>query len=686
MEDGDGERYVFPLTSLQIGDLQSYLSHLSLFLASESGKFYILVDNRPWLEDLVLSSTHWWQLMVTKSRLSPFANTRGRKEGKMIGEFSGLQDSSSSDVRKSQNFIKWLSFTAAMMLSRNKALLPVKKLSNSLIANSKLHRTLYGFIVFEVAWNDVRGINYLNELQTDTSLAIEAKIMRRWEFDSTTQAARSISSWFPGSHNERILLKEHLDETIGEEYHDAQESFAATTLPDTTDIIPVDMSAGNGFTSFQDHITDVCPDKVGNRIDGLRKPPQPGSPFRRRKVMKSICCDAELGICNREQEFGTVEVLRQTSNSSDCEETLEATLYRDVLILFRFDDPDLPFKLRDIIMSKLRLLTLLEAGLPSWVIFLQSYPGFCRLYRPWMCPLARALYILISVVTVLIGFFDLYKNVPLLKATASHLCGPLFDWIEEWEMISRIKYLGTMLFLHNFKKAMKFSLMLSQTTYKFFSLVIKPITRPFIDLLACFLPLWSLFTRLAGIFFSVIWVLVQSSFSMVEDIIEILVLPLWYILLLARTVTTSFLYPIFWILRLIAFFCTFVYRSIGGLWLSARTIFQFSKDVESTVSTYQVSVWRSLWNDLFSQVFRALRSILNGFVVFFIACNRHRLSIYNHVKELIHRLIFVATRTWSKDKSQSGQTSEARLKRIGKSSIEYQMKRRMIVQHPYKVD
>ncbi|KAL0444359.1 UNVERIFIED_CONTAM: hypothetical protein Slati_2158600 [Sesamum latifolium] len=423
----------------------------------------------------------------------------------------------------------------------------------------------------------------------------------------------------------------------GEEYHDAQEIFP-TTLPDTNDIIPVDMSAGNGFTSSQDHTFDVCPEKVGNRIDGLHKPPLPGSPFRRRKVMKSICCDAKLGICTGEPKVGTIEVLRQTSESSDCGETLEATLYHDVLILFRFDDANLPFKLRDIIMSKLRLLTLLEAGLPSWVIFLQSYPGFCRLYRPWMCPLARALYILISVVTVLIGFFDLYKNVPLLKATASHLCGPLFDWLEEWEMISRIKYLGTMLFLHNFKKAMKLSLKLSQTTYKFFS-------RHCRDLSAT----------------AVVYLIASSD-------------------------STSFLYPIFWILRLIAFFCTFVYRSVGGLWLSARTIFQLSKDVESTVSTYQVSVWRSLWNDLFSQVFRAVRSILNGFVVFFIACNRHRLSIYNHVKELIHRLIFVATRTLSKDKSQSGQTSEARLKKIGKSSIDYQIKRRMILQHPYKAD
>lgn len=44
-------------------DLQSYLSDLSLFLAPESKKFYILVDNRPWLGS---RSAHLWQLMVTK--------------------------------------------------------------------------------------------------------------------------------------------------------------------------------------------------------------------------------------------------------------------------------------------------------------------------------------------------------------------------------------------------------------------------------------------------------------------------------------------------------------------------------------------------------------------------------------------------------------------------------------------
>lgn len=104
-------------------------------------------------------------LVIVQSRLSPFANTKRRKDRKLIRELSDLETSPSSNASKLRNFKQWISLVDAVTLSRKRALLPVKKLRNSLIANSKLHRTLYGFIVFEVAWRDVRGINYLNELQ-----------------------------------------------------------------------------------------------------------------------------------------------------------------------------------------------------------------------------------------------------------------------------------------------------------------------------------------------------------------------------------------------------------------------------------------------------------------------------------------------------------------------------------------
>ena len=158
--------------------------------------------------------------------------------------------SSKSKTSKSHKLQKWFTLIDAATLSRKRVLLPVKKFSSSLLLNSELYRTLYGFIVFEVAWEDVRGINYLNELQvlplcharqlfavndrncfgpcdewfpcslqTDTSLAIEAKFMKRWEFDSIAQAAEHIFSWFPGTYGDRRLLKEYLDAATGIPFH-----------------------------------------------------------------------------------------------------------------------------------------------------------------------------------------------------------------------------------------------------------------------------------------------------------------------------------------------------------------------------------------------------------------------------------------------------------------------------------
>ncbi|KAL4326054.1 hypothetical protein GQ457_11G004360 [Hibiscus cannabinus] len=587
MEKHDDERSVFPLTSLQIGDLQSYLSDLSLFLAIESNKLYILVDNRPWLRDLGSRPAHlWWQLMVTKSRLSPFANTKGRKRKE------GKEASSKSNANDSKKF-EWFCFIDAATLSKKRALLPVKKLRTALLLSSELHRTLYGFIVFEVTWSDVRGINYFNELQTDTSLAIEAKFMRRWEFDSIDQAANSISLWFSGTPLERDYLKEYLNSTTAEVFYDTEENFDE----DDDENLYYSLSTAESFS--HDHC-DTGDFRVYPATEDCEtfEPRTPVGPYKRR-ASKVICPGVEADVHSE-------EIQRQTENSFEIstENAFGAKKYRDVLLLFRFDDRDLPFKLQQIIMPDLRLLRLLEAGLPSWVIFLQSYPGFCHIYRPWMCPMARALYVLISVITVVIGFYDLYKNVPVLKATAARLCGPLFDWIETWEMVSRIKYLGTMLFLHNCQKAV------SHMGCDWFSLQsIGGSRRICVDASMVY---WCSSPE-------------HCNFH-----------PVSYILLSLGNI----LCPIRLVLalaRFVAYVCGLIYILVGDIWQSFRSIIQLASASESTVSTSEVSMLRSLWNDIFSQVFRALRSILNGFVAFFTACNRHRLSIYNHVRHVVQR-------------------------------------------------
>lgn len=53
----------------------------------------------------------------------------------------------------------------------------------------------------------------------------------------------------------------------------------------------------------------------------------------------------------------------------------------------------------------------------------------------------------------------------------------------------------------------------------------------------------------------------------------------------------------------IAFVCTLIYEMIGDLWSSVCSIVHIASTTEATVTTtYEVSMWRSLWNDLFSKV------------------------------------------------------------------------------------
>lgn len=315
----------------------------------------------------------------------------------------------------------------------------------------------------------------------------------------------------------------------GDLFYDACEDFLGTVPIDDGNLCNGIQSVDDGFIHCLDTKIGEYSEKIEQTTSmALRTPPS--GTYKRRKVMNSFRAGEEV-------ESYCKEMLSDIDNSFTCYETsscvsdnaVEATQYKDVLILFRFNDRDLPFKLKQVIIFDLRLLTLLEAGLPSWVIFLQSYPVFCNLYRPWMCPLARILYVMISVVTVLIGLYDLYKNVPMLKATASHLCGPLFDWIETQDMVSRIKYLGTMLFLHYFQKAFTWCLALTKTARSFFSVLIQPLAKPLVKLFGCFLPILNILFDVVESIFYVVWEVIETFCNMVGLLLELIFSPLWLI-------------------------------------------------------------------------------------------------------------------------------------------------------------
>ncbi|KAF8394093.1 hypothetical protein HHK36_020298 [Tetracentron sinense] len=598
-------------------DIQSYLSRAFLYFAPTSHKFLILVDNQSWLMNKHSKSIHIWQLMVIKYRMSPFTNTRTLLRSPSLGSNAGCLKSSS---QKSKNLYRWFSVIDAGRW-------PEKPLFSLM----DLCKALHGFIVFEVAWKDVRGINYLNELQTDTAIAMEVKSMIKWEFSGIHQALNCISSWFSGTPSETQSLQSNLNRLCGEVLPSRghwgycvsckEQLFHGTSR--------VEVLSEDIFFDVRE-----CSTEANNQAGYSLSWKDEGCPKDKFSINHLVEDHAD----------GKVEAEMDEYN-------VAFTQYKDALLLFRFSDRDLPFKLRHIITSDLRLLTLLESGLPAWVIFLQSYPLFCQFYRPWMRPLVRTLYILISLITVIIGFYDLYKHVPLLKTTASHLCGPLFDWIEAWDMISRIRYLGTMLFLQNFEKAIKWFLTMMRPFRMLLSLLTEPLMDPLAEVIEFISPTWSIFAETGVLFSSTAWVMVESTCNTIIDLVKVLLSPFEllysYILTIVAfvyqiicSIGELFCVPIQFILVLANYVVSMfsdAYDLLKWAWMSASSMGLLTCFAQAKPTSSEISIWHAIWKDLFSKVFRSLRSIIRGLVTFFTSCNRHRLSIYNHMRAILQQ-------------------------------------------------
>lgn len=592
---------LYPLTSLQIGDIKSYLSQVYLYFSPTSQTFLILVDNQSWRMNKHPRSTHIWGLMITKCRMSPFRNTKALLSSPSL-EYEGCSNSSSHE----KNLCKWL-YDANTNRWREKASLSFMDLG----------KVLHGFIVFEVAWEDVRGINYKNELQIDASMALEVKSMRKWEFNDIDQALGCISSWFSGTLSERRTLQSNLiilhNKVLSCSSQEITVASKELLFNDTfqADILSEDVFFDVGESPVDSNDKFAVESEVEEHVDA--------------KIEKNMNEDTNT----------------------------ESMRYEDTLVLFRFNDKDLPFKLRQIITFDMRLLTLLESGLPSWVIFLQSYPFFCKVYRPWMRPLVRTLYILISLVTLIIGFYDLYKNVPLLKATASHLCGPLFKWIETWEMISRIRYLGTMLFLHNFEKSVKWFMTIMRLMKLLVALLIKPLVGPVEGMIEYITPIWSIFADIGIHYCDTAWIMVVSLWSRVSNLVDVLLSP-FELLYSYALITVKLVCQIFYSLwglflvptrvcLVLANYIVFLFSGIYGslercLMIVAGNVGQLKDFSQIKPSSSEISFGHSLWKDIFSKIFRSLRTIIRGLFTFFTSFNQHRHSIYNYLRGILWQL------------------------------------------------
>ncbi|CDW84397.1 UNKNOWN [Stylonychia lemnae] len=79
-----------------------------------------------------------------------------------------------------------------------------------------------------------------------------------------------------------------------------------------------------------------------------------------------------------------------------------------------FDDPILPYALREVVNKKQNraLFLMHEAPIPQWTVLLAQF-GY---YKPWIRIIVKYLVYIISIFTMILGFWDLYKNVPVINS------------------------------------------------------------------------------------------------------------------------------------------------------------------------------------------------------------------------------------------------------------------------------
>jgi hypothetical protein len=95
-------------------------------------------------------------------------------------------------------------------------------------------------------------------------------------------------------------------------------------------------------------------------------------------------------------------------------------IYSYRTITAEFTDPHVPCVLAPVFKqdSHEQLLRMYESGLPTWAMFLPSYGMY---YRPWVRSMTWVFFYLFSVFSLTLGFYDLYKTLPGLQDALAKL-------------------------------------------------------------------------------------------------------------------------------------------------------------------------------------------------------------------------------------------------------------------------
>ena len=126
-----------------------------------------------------------------------------------------------------------------------------------------------------------------------------------------------------------------------------------------------------------------------------------------------------------------------TALGLDSQQATEPVLLYAQMLAIYFTCPFLPGAAGRLMLraEQAKLLRDYEAGLPGWAVLLATNPFVPNLpiigvwYRPRMRSLLTAVIIIVQVVSMICGFYDLWRNIPFIQPTLVLVWTPVYNWV-----------------------------------------------------------------------------------------------------------------------------------------------------------------------------------------------------------------------------------------------------------------
>ena len=247
-----------------------------------------------------------------------------------------------------------------------------------------------------------------------------------------------------------------------------------------------------------------------------------------------------------------------------------------VTVIGTFEEPAVQMKFKQILARAQNkdLLLKYEASLPSWTIVFAQYTS---LYRPWQRKVVRIITFFASLITVSIGFYDLYKHFPMFSEILNESIGGWVLWFEQMIAL-RVGFIISSLLYFSEPFQSWFNIIFGVEQWTF-------LERLFFPVIYCLSVLRGIITLFYDLFlpvFALIYLIVSSGCSLV-----------FTLLTLPFTIVYTVIYSFFYQIKTLFTFTTTLRES----WGTANKVVQpltKKENVETTVSLLQFATQLSV--------------------------------------------------------------------------------------------